>query len=254
MSTTDGPEVIIGREGSCVPWARRSMRTRSSHKVWHVRTCSQPRRQESRILPGQGDQSFALGATTNANSRSSEQAPADGVELTSTTRNRDHRLSRITFSTRQILALSPGVSAAAALQIRCDSGRLRTCGFATMTRSKRRCIVHVDGDLLRRGIERRDRLGRISPPQDILITTAGSTPADAPPRRRSRFWPLDGSVQSGFVNVAWTATTAAGVGNVCVSLRLALSAGVRPGRDVSLAEQHRQPRLRLRDWADASGR
>lgn len=67
--------------------------------------------------------------------------------------------------------------------------------------------------------------GVISPPRNILITTAGSTASDAPATATITGLAVDGSVQTETITVAQTATTAAGVKTFASVVSIALPAG-----------------------------
>lgn len=67
--------------------------------------------------------------------------------------------------------------------------------------------------------------GAISPPRNITVTTAGSTPADAPATATITGTAIDGSAQTDTINVGQTATTVAGTKAFAAVTSIALSAG-----------------------------
>jgi hypothetical protein len=71
--------------------------------------------------------------------------------------------------------------------------------------------------------------GAVSPPRNILITTAGDTPADAPATATITGTAIDGSVQTETITVAQTGTTAAGVKAFASVTSIALPAGQGTG-------------------------
>ena len=127
----------------------------------------------------------------------------------------------------------PGVSAWAALQI-----PMRQQTFTNLAASDDDAIktsiasststVTYSGAALNGAIGS----GAISPPRNILITTAGGTPADAPATATITGLAIDGSAQTETINVAQTATTAAGVKAFASVSSIALSAG--DGTDATL--------------------
>lgn len=139
-----------------------------------------------------------------------------------------------TFNAQNLGNYPPGVSAWAALQI-----PLRQQTFTNLAASDddaiKTAIATVASTVTYSGADLNGAIGAgaISPPRNILITTAGGTPADAPATATITGTAIDGSAQSEVINVAQTATTAAGVKAFASVTSIALSAG--QGTDATLA-------------------
>lgn len=73
----------------------------------------------------------------------------------------------------------------------------------------------------------------ISPPRNITVTTAGSTPADAPASATITGTAADGSTQTETITISQTAATAAGVKAFATVTSIALTAA--DGTDATLA-------------------
>lgn len=135
-----------------------------------------------------------------------------------------------TFNAQNLGNYPPGVSAWAALQI-----PLRQQTFTNLAAS--------DDDAIKTAIASSTSVatysgaalngvigaGAISPPRNILITTAGGTPADAPATATITGTAVDGSAQTETINVAQTGTTAAGVKAFATVTSIALPAGEGTG-------------------------
>ena len=75
--------------------------------------------------------------------------------------------------------------------------------------------------------------GTISPPRSILITTAGTTPADAPATATITGLDINGAVISETINIAQTATTAEGAKAFAKVTSITMPAGEGTGATVA---------------------
>jgi len=130
------------------------------------------------------------------------------------------------FNAQNLGNFPPGVSAWAALQIPLRQQTFTNLAASAATAIKTAIasstsVVTYSGSDLNGSIG----AGAISPPRNILITTAGTTPSDAPATATITGTAIDGSAQTETITVAQTGTTAAGVKAFATVTSIALPAG-----------------------------
>jgi len=138
------------------------------------------------------------------------------------------------FDAQNLGNFPPGVSAWAALQVPLRQQTFTNLAASAATAIKT-AIATTTSTVTYSGADLNGSIGAgaISPPRNILITTAGGTPADAPATATITGLAIDGSAQTEAISVAQTGTTAAGVKAFASVTSIALTAG--QGTDATLS-------------------